>query len=91
VPPQLGAPGEKGDLEGIVTSFTSDAEFELNGVRVVGDERTRYVLRDTVLGPDTPVHVSGHFSADALVADKVDVSKHSLKGAKARKPKRQQR
>lgn len=85
---QLGAPGEKGDLEGIVTSFVSDAEFELNGQRIVGDEQTHYVLHGGELGPDAPVHVSGRFSADALVADKVEIKKNDPKATQAKKPKK---
>jgi hypothetical protein len=73
VPLQLGAPGEKGDMEGIITSFASDADFELNGLRIVADEHTRYGPHGTALGRDVAVHVSGRFVSDALLADKVDV------------------
>jgi uncharacterized protein DUF5666 len=73
VPLQLGASGEKGDVEGIITSFGSDADFELNGLRVLADEHTHYVLHGAALGRDAAVHVSGRFSFDALVADKIEV------------------
>lgn len=88
--PQLGSPGEKGDVEGIITSFASDAQFEVNGLRVIGDEHTRYVIHGVALGLDTPVHVRGHFSANGLIADKVDVRHDEPKEAaagKAKKPK----
>lgn len=96
VPLQLVAPGEKGDVEGIITSFESDADFELNGLRVVADEHTHYVLHGTVLGRDAPVRVTGRFGSDALIADKVEVrnepkapaAKKAAKLKKPRKPKR---
>lgn len=69
----LGASGEKGDVAGIITSFSSAADFELSGQRISGDEKTKYVLRGGALGPDTIVHVKGRFRADgALLADKVE-------------------
>jgi hypothetical protein len=72
----LGSAGEKGDLEGLITSFASAAEFELNGQRVVGDEKTHYVLHGVALGPDVGVDVSGQFDErGVLVADKVQVKK----------------
>jgi hypothetical protein len=88
VPLQLGAPGEKGDVEGIVTSFGSDAEFELNGLRIVGDDHTHYDLHGSALGRDVPVHVSGHFSTEALLADKVEVRRNEPKAPAAQKAKK---
>lgn len=70
----LGAPGEKGDLESIITSFASAADFELNGQQVIGDEKTIYKLHGGALGPNATVRVKGHFADDgALIADKVEL------------------
>lgn len=68
----LGAADGQGDIEGIVTSFASAAEFDLNGQRVVCDEHTEYELSHGALGPDTLVRVKGRFSAGVLLADKVE-------------------
>ena len=88
VPLQLGAPGEKGDVEGIITSFGSDADFEINGLRIIADEHTHYVLHGAPLGRDTPVHVSGRFTSDALLADKVEVRRAEPKELAARTAKK---
>jgi Domain of unknown function (DUF5666) len=84
----LGAPNEKGDLEGLITSYTSAAEFELAGQRIVGDERTNYILHGAALGPNVHVEVSGRFQANGvLLADKVQVK--SAQSARAKgKPRR---
>jgi Domain of unknown function (DUF5666) len=74
--PPAGASGEQGDVEGVITSFASDAEFEVNGQRVVGDERTDYrVPGNLALGPDVFVQVSGTFEDGVLVAEKVKAKK----------------
>jgi hypothetical protein len=78
----LGVPGATGDLEGIVTSFASAADFEINGQRVVADEKTHFKLHGMTLGPDVPAYVTGRFDdAGTLVADKVDLK---VKGAKTK-------
>jgi hypothetical protein len=69
------ASGERGNIEGVITSFASDAEFEVNGQPVVGDERTDYVLKGLTLGPDVLVQVSGTFEDGVLVADRVKTSR----------------
>jgi hypothetical protein len=71
--PLAGASGEKGDIEGLITSFASDADFQVGGQRVHGDERTHYILRGTALGPDVAVQVSGTYENGVLNADKVKV------------------
>jgi uncharacterized protein DUF5666 len=83
----LGAAGAQGDLQGLITSFASAAEFAVNGQRVIGDEHTQYDLRSSVLGPDVEVIVSGRFNASgALVADSVEITKKAAKAqAKAAK------
>ena len=85
VRPPLGQAGESADLESIVTSFSSAADFELNGWQIRGDERTNYVLHGGTLGLNATVRVKGELAADGtLIADKIDlVSAH---GAGQRKP-----
>jgi Domain of unknown function (DUF5666) len=73
--PAAGASGEKGNIEGVITSFASDAEFAVNGQRVVGDERTDYKLKGLTLGPDVFVEISGTFEDGVLVADEVKARK----------------
>lgn len=74
VPPPLGGPGDKADLESIITAFSSAADFELNGRRIRADERTVYSLHGGTLGPNVTVRVKGQFAPDgAVVADKVDL------------------
>ncbi|MEP7244122.1 MAG: DUF5666 domain-containing protein [Gammaproteobacteria bacterium] len=74
VTPPLGRPGESVDLESIITSFASAAEFELNGWRIRGDEKTKYGLHGGTLGPNATVRVKGKFAADGtVIADKIDL------------------
>jgi hypothetical protein len=84
----LGAAGGQGDLQGIITSFASAAEFDVNGQHVIGDEHTRYDLRGSLLGPDVEVIVSGRFnSSGVLIADSVEITKKAAKvQANAAKP-----
>jgi hypothetical protein len=83
----LGAAGQQGDLQGLITSFVSAAEFDVNGQHVIGDEHTQYNLRNSSLGPDVEVIVSGRFNGSgALVADSVEITKKAAKAqAKAAK------
>jgi hypothetical protein len=76
----LGAPGQRGNLQGIITSFASAAEFDVNGQHVIGDEHTQYNLRSSMLGPDVEVIIAGRFNArGALVADSVEITKKAAK------------
>lgn len=70
-----GAAGQKGNIEGLITSFASDADFQVGSQRVHGDERTNYILRGTTLGPDVAVQVFGTYANGVLNADKVKVKK----------------
>ena len=86
----FGAAGQQGDLQGLITSFASAAEFDVNRQHVIGDERTQYALRNAMLGPDVEVIVSGRFNVGgALVADSVEITKKAAKAqAKAAKKKK---
>jgi hypothetical protein len=66
----LGSAGEKGDVEGIVTSVASSADFWVGGVHVLSDETTHFKATPT---QDAVIHVSGRFDAGGVLrADKVD-------------------
>ena len=68
----LGAPSEKGDLEGIITAFASSADFDVNGQPIVADANTKYVLHGMTLDANVAVWVKGRFDASGvLVADKI--------------------
>jgi uncharacterized protein DUF5666 len=68
----VGHGGEHGDIEGMVTTFASPADFEVNGQPVLADERTVYVLHGQSLAPDLQVRVTGRFDATGvLIAHKV--------------------
>jgi hypothetical protein len=71
----LAPSGQHGDVEGIITSFASAAEFALSGQRVVADEHTRYKLKGGPLGPDVVAQASGRFEGGVLVADKIETKK----------------
>jgi Domain of unknown function (DUF5666) len=69
---ELSTNGGQGDIEGLITIFASDAEFAINGQRVVGDEHTKYKLKGGALGPDVTVRVKGRFEGGTLLADEVE-------------------
>lgn len=71
----LSESGMAADLEGLITSFASAAEFELNGQRVIASESTSYKLKGGPLGPDVLVNVTGRFDAGTLVADRIETLK----------------
>jgi hypothetical protein len=88
----LGAAGEKGDIEGIVTSAASSADFWVGGVHVVGDERTHYKATPT---QDAAIHVAGRFEAGGVLrADHVEATPappsppHPAKAGPKPKPKK---
>ena len=73
------APSDRGQLEGLVTSFVSNADFVVDGQRVLTDGSTNFVLHGAMLGVDARVEVRGTFNASgALVASKVEVKSQSL-------------
>jgi hypothetical protein len=68
----VGHGGEHGDVRGIVTTFGSPADFEVNGQPVLADGKTVYVLHGQSLAPDLEVRVTGRFDARGiLIAHKV--------------------
>jgi hypothetical protein len=69
-----GDDGDEGELEGFITSFTSAASFEVNGVPVTTNSGTGYEGGTSAnLGLNVKVEVEGEFNASGvLVADKVE-------------------
>ena len=68
----IGHHGGKGDVQGIVTTFASAADFEVDGQPVSANAKTVYVLHGRALGADLPVRVTGHFDATGvLIARKI--------------------
>ena len=88
--PPLGTRRGKGDVESLITSYASAADFDLAGQHVIGDEKTTYVLHGGALGPDAMVRVKGRFADNGtLVADKVELLVvNAAPQAKAVKPGR---
>jgi hypothetical protein len=69
---------ENGRIEGLVTSFTSNADFSVNGLRVITDASTQFALQGLTLGVDLPVKVRGTFNASgALLASRVEVKQNN--------------
>jgi hypothetical protein len=74
-----GAANDRGQLEGIVTKFTSAADFEVAGQRVITDANTELVARGATIALDVPVKVRGAFNAaGVLVASRVEIKPRSL-------------
>jgi len=67
---------EHGRLSGIITSFTSDADFIVNGQRIATDTNTQFVLQGMTLGANVFVNVQGTFNASGvLVASRVEAKR----------------
>jgi hypothetical protein len=72
------AANDNGRIEGLITSFTSNADFSVNGVRVVTDASTQFALQGLTLGVDLPVKVRGTFNANgALLATRVEAKQNT--------------
>lgn len=73
---RIAAPGARGDVQGIITAFTSAGEFSVNGQAVMTDSQTQF--HGQTLGPDQPVRVKGVFDdRGRLVAGKVSMHPNS--------------
>jgi hypothetical protein len=67
------AAGEKGQLEGLITTFDSSSSFVVDGQPVSTNASTKFNLHGLTLGPDVLVKVRGTFdSSRVLVADQVE-------------------
>lgn len=70
---------DQGGIEGLITSFTSNASFAVNGQQVSTNASTLVTPQGSTLGLDVRVKVHGTFdAAGVLVADKVEVRSQSL-------------
>jgi hypothetical protein len=68
-------------LEGLITRFASNADFDVDAQHVITDSSTQFVLHDVTLGPDVQVKVRGRVdSSGALLASKVEVKSHGSSG-----------
>jgi hypothetical protein len=78
--PGLGATAnERLDIDGIITSFTSTANFTLQGQSVTTDANTQFVLHGVSPGLGVEVDVQGTINASGtLVAKKVEAKAKSL-------------
>jgi hypothetical protein len=61
------AANDRADIEGIITSFTSNADFRLQGQRVTTDANTRLVLHGVTLGVNVKIDVEGSFDASGVL------------------------
>lgn len=67
------APGEKAQIEGLISAFESPTNFTVAGRRVTTNERTQFNLRGLTLGVDVFVKIRGSIDASqVLVADRVE-------------------
>jgi hypothetical protein len=77
-PSPRGTANEHADIQGIITTFTSSADFVVNGQHVTTNAATNFVLHNVTLGPDVEVDVQGQFdSTGTLVAQQVRVRPQS--------------
>ena len=72
--PGLGAAAnQRADIDGIITTFTSNADFVVDGQHVTTDTSTNFVLHGATLGANLEVAVQGQFNASGtLMAQKVE-------------------
>src|SRR3984893_5564085 len=67
-----GTANEPGEIEGLITTFTSNADFVINGQRVTTNASTQFMLNGVTLAVNVRVEVDGSFDASGvLVADSV--------------------
>ncbi len=72
------AANDKGQIEGLITQFTSASDFVVDGQRVTAGSTTELVLRGTTLALNVPVKVRGTFDANGvLVAARIEVKPQS--------------
>lgn len=73
------AANDKGKLDGIITAFTSSADFTIGAQRITTDSSTVFDLGGAQLGVNVPVRVSGTFNASGvLAASRVEVKPKNL-------------
>ena len=77
--PGLGASAnQRADIDGIITTFASTADFMILGQHVTTDANTQFVLHGATLGVNVEVDVKGEFSASGpLLAQRVETKPRS--------------
>ena len=77
--PGLGtSANEYADIDGIITTFTSTADFVVQGEHIATDANTKFVLHGLTLGANVQVDVQGQFDASGtLQAKKVEIKPQS--------------
>jgi Domain of unknown function (DUF5666) len=67
--------GDRAALQGFITQFTSETDFNINGQRVITDADTSFVLNGKALGLDAAIEVLGAVNESGdLLASKVEVT-----------------
>jgi hypothetical protein len=73
------AANDPGRVEGLITAFTSNADFTVDRQRVTTSASTQFDLGGVALGPDVAVKVRGTFDASGvLAASRVEVRAKTL-------------
>lgn len=73
LPQRGGAPDSRGEVEGVITAFTSISDFVVNGQLVTTSASTQFNLNGIPLGVNVRVDVEGSFdSSGTLVATSVE-------------------
>jgi hypothetical protein len=65
-----GAANEQGQIEGLITTFTSTADFVINGQRVTTNANTQFMLNGVTLAVNVRVEVDGSFDASGVLVAK---------------------
>jgi len=73
-----GTANDQGEIEGLITTFTSSSDFVINGQRVTTNANTQFTLNGVTLAVDVGVEVEGSFDASGvLVATSVQATPDS--------------
>ena len=61
---------DEGEIEGLITTFTSNSDFVVNGQRVTTNANTQFILDGVTLAVDVLVEVDGSFDASGVLVAK---------------------
>lgn len=68
--------GDLGELEGLVTRFVSNSDFDIGGQRIATDASTQFITNGLTLGLNVKVEAEGTFNAaGVLLARKVELKR----------------
>ena len=65
-----GTANEQGEIDGLITTFTSTSDFVINGQRVTTNANTQFTLDGVTLAVNVPVEVEGSFDASGVLVAK---------------------